>query len=464
MLGLLATMWLRPGVAQELIELATTEIVGRLRAQSPDPATSTPVGNRYQNFTPPVESPYDAAGNPLTQPVPVSRPTSWPGTPVNTPPATAGAVPSANYPSMPTAQPGFTQTPGAAPQVANVANAGSPQPDFGTGNLQVLPSQPQDLVEAQIVAKVGTEVILASDIYAQIAEYVYTNKISIPPGQEKAAYEMMFRPMLRQAIETKLVYNDAIHTLPKENLPKIETSMNEAFDKEQLPKLFEMHKVSNKHELDQKLRERGTTLERARRSFFEKSLSQVWVREHMKNNDEIPISDVLGDYRANLADYEYPAKARWEELMVRFDRFPDRATAWAALAEMGNAVWNGAPLEQVAKAKSQGVTASDGGAHDWTSKGSLKAKAIDEALFSLPVGKLSQPIETENGFHIVRVVERKEAGRIDFVEAQPEIKKKLKEAKFKRQLDDFLESVRQRTPVWTIYDNEPGGLDGKGNS
>ena len=61
----------------------------------------------------------------------------------------------------------------------------------------------------------------------------------------------------------------------------------------------------------------------------------------------------------------------------------------------------------------------------------------------------------ENALHIVRVTERKEAGRISFVEAQVDIRNKLHEERRQRQVDDYLARLRERTPVWTIFDGQP---------
>ena len=66
----------------------------------------------------------------------------------------------------------------------------------------------------------------------------------------------------------------------------------------------------------------------------------------------------------------------------------------------------GAPFPEIARSGSDGVTASDGGARDWTTQGSLVSKKLDEALFGLPVGELSPILEDEYGLHIVRVTER----------------------------------------------------------
>src|SRR5690606_235465 len=117
---------------------------------------------------------------------------------------------------------------------------------------------------------------------------------------------------------------------------------------------------------------------------------------------------------------------KWEELMIRFDRSGgDRNAAWRALAEMGNEVWSqvsanpgvrGPVFAAVAKAKSHGFTASEGGLQE-TTIGSLKCDDLNTALTTLEIGRLSDCIESEQGFHLIRVLERKEAGRTPFTEA-----------------------------------------------
>ena len=94
--------------------------------------------------------------------------------------------------------------------------------------------------------------------------------------------------------------------------------------------------------------------------------------------------------------------------MVRIDKYRSKTDAYAAIACMGNQVLAGKPLAQVAKAQSDGPTADQGGLRDWTGKGSLVAQQLDLALFGLPVGQLSPILESESGYHIIRVVERRE--------------------------------------------------------
>jgi hypothetical protein len=169
---------------------------------------------------------------------------------------------------------------------------------------------------------------------------------------------------------------------------------------------------------------------------------------------EITHQEMLDYYEAHQTDYSIPAKARFEILTVKFANFGgNRQAAWERLAQMGNeVVLGGTPFPAVARKFSQEPRASDGGQYDWVTPGSLASKTIDRAVFSLEVDKLSQIIEDEQGFHIVRVQERKEPGQISFLEAQPEIRKAIQSERSAAEQQKYLAELRTRTKVWTIFD------------
>jgi hypothetical protein len=160
-------------------------------------------------------------------------------------------------------------------------------------------------------------------------------------------------------------------------------------------------------------------------------------------------------YQNHLDEYEFPAKARFEQLTVKITAAHPRGQAWSMLAAMGNEVMQGKPFADVARGGSEGPTAANGGAYDWTTKGSLVSKMVDDAVFTLPVGQLSAILEDGPALHIVRVTERTDAGRTSFIEAQVAIRDKLQDEHRKREMDEYLVAVRARTPVWTIFDDEP---------
>jgi hypothetical protein len=166
-------------------------------------------------------------------------------------------------------------------------------------------------------------------------------------------------------------------------------------------------------------------------------------------------------YRDHKAEFEFPTQAKWEELSVRKGTSPgDAQQAYAKIARMGNDVFpklaanppaNAPMFDEVAKAKSDGFNASKGGLYDWTTKGSLKATIVDDAIFNLPLGQMSPILDSGAAFHIVRVLERKEAGCRPFTEVQNDIREKLKDQRMKVAQDKYIDGLRKGAKIWTIY-------------
>ena len=315
----------------------------------------------------------------------------------------------------------------------------------------------QSLETALVVARVGPEVVLEADLLTPKAlEFLEKVTPGMPPDKVRELRLQICQQVLPQHIETLLVYVDACREIPADKLPEIRKNVDRAFDEQQLPRMMKEANSPNSMEYEKSLRARGMSLDRMRKMFFERGLAQEWMRKHVKTDEEIPHADLIAWYQNHLADYDYPAKAKFEALTVKMGLKRSRQQAWEILADMGNEVLAGRPLAEVAKGRSEGPTAPSGGGFDWTSKGSLASKTLDEAIFSLPVGQLSAILEDGEQLHIVRVTEREDAGRIPFTEAQVGIRDTLVGERRREATDAYLEKIRQRTPVWTVFDS-PGG-------
>ncbi len=294
---------------------------------------------------------------------------------------------------------------------------------------------------AQIVARVGNEPILQGELIGNAGEELTADQL-----------EQVLQQTLVNAIDTKLVYLDFLRTAPKDRLPDIEKQIAEAFNESQLEMMMKKAKVKTPLELDAVLRESGNSLAKQRRMFTERVIAQSTMRRNVNQSPDVTNDEIRRYYQEHAADFAIPAQARWEKLTARFAQLGGRDAAWQAIAAMGNEVLGGAPLSAVAKRSSQSLDAEDGGLHDWTGQGSLRSKPIDEALFTLPLNRLSRVIEDEEGFHIVRVLERRDAGAVPFTEAQVKIKEKITEQKIIAETEKYLTRLRQITSVWTVFD------------
>jgi hypothetical protein len=287
----------------------------------------------------------------------------------------------------------------------------------------------------------------------------------MPAGEQMKADKMqsaqreLLKNEVARLVDRKLLYNDFRRTVPAENLPRIEDNLREPFEERELPSLYKRLNVDNKRDLEKELTRLGSSLADAQRAFNEQVIAGEWLRSKIKVNEDVSPDELIEYYRAHLAEYDYPSQARWEELVVRKNRFKDPSEAFAELAKMGNEVWQngtkqpvrGAAFAEVAKKKSDGFTAKDGGLRDWTTKGALSCKEIDDALFTLQVGQMSSIIDDGTTFIIVRVLERKDAGRKPFTDVQGDIRDRLKEQRFQAEAQKYITKLRKDARIWTVF-------------
>lgn len=380
---------------------------------------------------------------------------SYPVTPyaANTP-AWDPAAPAAAMPNAPAPQP-------AQDSIYPSEPASYPPPAaFAASDSALAEATP--CLGAQLVARVGGTAILQSDIDPIVTKLLDINKKQLQfdqlsPADREAARKILSQKAVEYLIDSKLTYEDARRTVPAENFKKIHDDVGDHFEKKVVPMWMKREGYASRAELEAGLRAKGSSYEHEKRIFVEQYVADTWKKQSVKVSQEVTHEQLLEYYQEHIADFTHQAQARWEELVVRKAKHADPEEARFKLAEMGNRVLNGEAFADVAKAESEGPTAASGGARDWTTQGALVSKVLDQVLFGLPVGQMSQIIEDNQGFYIVRVVERKEGGQTPFGEAHTEIRKKIREERREKEDKAYVARLRAEIPVWTVFDSEHGG-------
>ncbi len=323
------------------------------------------------------------------------------------------------------------------------------------------PAEPATVEGCEVIARVDGQVVLACEVLWRVNQMLEKNRDRIPPGQYETLRDQLMQRTFTGMIDQKLLYGEFRRNIPPENLPRIDENLLGPFQEREVPRLMKQLEVKSQRDLELELSRLGSSINDVRQSFNEHVIASEWIRSKIKINEEVTPEEMVEYYRDHRADFEFPTQAKWEELTVRKGLTPETAEpAYAKLALMGNEVWPrvaanpppGTPVfADVAKAASHGVNAQQGGVYDWTTKGALKAAVVDEAIFSLPVGQLSPILDSGAAYHIVRVLERKEAGVRPFSEVQNDIREKLKEQRMKVAQDKYLEGLRKNAKIWTVY-------------
>lgn len=322
-------------------------------------------------------------------------------------------------------------------------------------------TKPVPIVSAQVVAKVGDELVMAADLLptvnAIVDQQLKPHGDQITPEQREQFFQMVMHQQVMQAVQFKLVVAAMKKDIPKDKYADVEKEILKQFDKMALPGLKEHWKAKTVGELEAKLKEKGTSLKAQKHAFIDQAFISEWMKKEVKFDEHVSHEQMLKYYDDHQEEYKFKAKARFEEIRINYGKQRTQGAAWEQINRLAGQVQNGARWADIAKAHSDAINAEKGGLNDWTNEGSRKPPELDRALFQLPIGALSKVIDDGRGFTIVRVVERADAGITSFFDAQADIKKTIradreKQAREKR-LAAFMEKEKPR--AWTMYDDKP---------
>jgi peptidyl-prolyl cis-trans isomerase D len=124
---------------------------------------------------------------------------------------------------------------------------------------------------------------------------------------------------------------------------------------------------------------------------------------------DVPVTDreIRNYYDANRARFERPATAR--VTLAHISKGATAADTVAALQRARNVqseIAAGSDFAEVARRESADPgSAAAGGDLGFFGRGQM-VEEFDEAAFSLPIGQVSEPIQTDFGFHVIEVQER----------------------------------------------------------
>lgn len=116
----------------------------------------------------------------------------------------------------------------------------------------------------------------------------------------------------------------------------------------------------------------------------------------------------------------------------------DAARALEEIKAIRKEVAGGKRFAETAKARSKAPDATEGGDLGWIKRGGI-IKPIEDAVFALKPGQVSEPVRSPFGWHILLAEERREAGSPTFEQAREGIVKALAEERASDRLTKLLE-------------------------
>jgi peptidyl-prolyl cis-trans isomerase D len=155
-------------------------------------------------------------------------------------------------------------------------------------------------------------------------------------------------------------------------------------------------------------------------------------------------SDLKTYYEQNVAKYAQPEQRRASHILVavaknapQAEKDKAKARAQELLAQVKK---HPETFAEVAKKNSQDPgSAANGGDLDWQTRGAF-VKPVEDAIFTLKKGDISDVIESDFGYHIVKLTDVREAKTKTYDEVKPELEAQLKQQQAQRKFAEVAET------------------------
>ncbi len=213
-------------------------------------------------------------------------------------------------------------------------------------------------------------------------------------------------------------------------------------------------------EYKQKLVENGRSFEEEKERIREVLAYKKILEAQMAGKIDVTEDEAKKFYDENPKQFEAAEQIRASHILIKpvFVKGGDpneaKAQADKKAKDLLQKIKNGADFAVLAKASSACPSAPKGGDLGFFSKGDM-TPSFEKASFELKVGQISDIVETEYGYHIIKVTDHKDAGIVSFDEAKDKIVEQLKRNKQLELTNEYIESLKAEANIVYASGDQP---------
>ena len=334
------------------------------------------------------------------------------------------------------------------------------------GYALLLPSlSPADTVVEEIIARVNNEIVTRSE-YIRSRDQLKQEVQQQDPANADRAFAEKQRDVLRDLIDQQLLLQKG-------------KDLGITGDTELIKRLDEMRKemkLETMEELEKAAEAQGASYEDFKQNLRNQIVTQRVIGQEVGSHLAMNKDDVKKFYDQHKAEMERPEQVRLSEILIApktpakpaaganteaKPEPPSEAETEAALAaaqakaqDVLDQIHKGGKFADLAKKYSDGPSAKDGGDLSYFKRGTL-SKELEDKVFALKAGEVTDVIRTKQGYVILQASEHQMAGIPPMKEVEPRIQDALYMQKLQPALRAFLTTLREEA----FIDIKSGYLD-----
>jgi len=250
---------------------------------------------------------------------------------------------------------------------------------------------------------------------------------------------------IRRQVTESLVYAEAQKRLADEQKKEVDKEVNEA--------LRDMLAAAggSRKKVEQDLAKEDTTLDLVMQEHRRQSTNTLYLRSRFMPSVVINRKMLLEHYQRNLAQFTTQKKVQMQLLSVPYKAFLAEGVGVPTPAEMDAAqasakeqvdkavaaLKSGEDFSKVVKDFSRGQAPSEDGVWPPMPAGSFRQAKVEEVAFAQPAGQVSDVVQTDTGYYVVKTLKVELGKTIGFEDAQDQIGNRLRDEQYHKITQDY---------------------------
>lgn len=179
--------------------------------------------------------------------------------------------------------------------------------------------------------------------------------------------------------------------------------------------------------------------------------AQKWFERNLYYEKLISSQELLAYYEVNKERFRLPSRVRWERITVKAEKCSSRQAAFEIAAYLRSRAL-GVTVNPPAEFSKEKIESQIGG---WTELASIPSETERLALKQLRPGGISNPVETRDGWFLVRLLERSDDGYQPVALVADRIRYEILAERKRAAELRLIGTLRSQSQIWTVFDS-PG--------
>jgi parvulin-like peptidyl-prolyl isomerase len=286
-----------------------------------------------------------------------------------------------------------------------------------------------EMVE-EIVAWVNGDIIILSDIEEE-------EQLLVADAYRRYTGEELDKQV--KAIRESLLINliDRKVLLHRAQLLYDTAKMGEVF----LDGFKEQQGITSDEQFQQMLDRESMSIEELQEKLIEMFAPDEVIRFEVRSRISVGDREVEAYYTEHPEDFQVRGRVDLREIVLLADSEAKREARWPEVEAIQKRLADGEDFATLATEVSEAGTKETGGEMNHLARGDLSAQ-LEAMAFTVPVGAVSEPMETAYGYHIIKVETRTDDRALPLEEIRDQLRSTLEARKYNEDFAEFITTAR----------------------